>query len=70
MAKARHYQLVFQVQYCATVAVDDDVPPEQAMRMIPLQTEDIQETDDFFYHLTLDAGSYKLVNAEEGQDAM
>jgi hypothetical protein len=40
------------------------------MRMIPLQTEDIQETDDFFYHLNLDVDSYKLVHSEEGQDAM
>ena len=70
MAKTKHYQIVFQVEYSATVAVDDGVTPEQAMKMIPLQTEDIQETDEFFYHLNLDVDSYKLVHSEEGQDAM
>ncbi len=66
MSKAKHYQIVFQVEYRATVAVDDAVSPEQAMRMIPLATEDVQETDDLFYHLTLDTDSYELVHAENG----
>lgn len=70
MPKTKHYQLIFQVEYSATVAVPDDITPEQAMRMIPLPTEDIQETDDFFYHLVLDPGSYRLVRAEEGEDAV
>ncbi len=70
MPKSKHYQLVFQVEYSATVTVDDDITPEQAMKMITLATEDIQETDDFFYHLTLDTDSYKLVHAEEGQDGV
>ncbi|NLS90878.1 MAG: hypothetical protein GXX96_01655 [Planctomycetaceae bacterium] len=70
MAKTKHYQIVFRVEYAASISVADDVTPEQAMRMIPLQTEDIQETDDFFYHLNLDVDSYKLVHSEEGQDAM
>ncbi len=34
--------------------------------MIPLATEDIHETDDLFYHLTLDTDSYELVHAENG----
>ena len=68
MPKTKHYQITFQVEYRATVDGDDAVTPEQAMRMIPLATEDVQETDDLFYHLTLDAGSYRLVHAEEGQD--
>ncbi len=66
MPKTKHYQLVFQVEYAASVAVDSNITPEQAMKMIPLPTEDIRETDDFFYHLSLDTGSLKLVRAEEG----
>ncbi len=70
MPKTKHYQITFQVEYSATVAVDDDVTAEQAMRMIPLANEDIRETDDFFYHLTLNTGAYRLVRAEEEQDGV
>ncbi len=40
------------------------------MKMITLATEDIQETDDLFNHLTLNTDSYKLVHAEEVQDGV